>query len=112
MIARRTAVLLGIAALVLAAPATASTAKLRLVKDLPLTLKGSAFKSTEIVTVTATVNGRKLIRVTHASPAGTFSVAFAGVRFDPCKGNLVITARGRRSGLVRLFVPIRECAAP
>ncbi len=53
MIARRTGLLLGIAALVLAAPATASTAKLRLVKDLPLTLRGSAFKPSEVVTVTA-----------------------------------------------------------
>jgi hypothetical protein len=119
MVTRRIAVLLGIvvvgAAFAAAAPAVASpasTAKLRLVKDLPLTLRGSAFKPAELVTVTVHVGDRKLARTARTSGTGAFSVSFAGVRFDPCKATLSVVARGRRTGMVRLAVPMRECAAP
>jgi hypothetical protein len=112
MLRRRTALLLGVFALAAAAPASGSVAKLRLVKDLPLTLSGSAFKSAELVTVTVQVNDRKLARTTRSSARGAFSVAFAGVRFDPCKSKLVVSARGRRTGMVYLKLPLRECAAP
>ena len=120
MVTRRIALLLGVVvlavlgvvALAAATPASASAAKLRLVEDLPLTLKGSAFKSAELVTVTVRVNDRKLIRTARTSAAGAFSVAFTGVRFDPCKSTLSVVARGRRTGIVRLAMPRRECAAP
>lgn len=108
----RIALVLGVATFAAAPVATASTAKLRVVKDLPLTLKGVSFKPAELVTVTVHVNDRKLTRTARSSAAGAFTVAFAGVRFDPCKSRLTAVAHGRRTGIVRLALPLRECPAP
>ncbi len=110
--ATRLALLLGVAALAAAAPAAASAAKLRLAADLPLTVKGTAFKPREVVTVTIQTNERQWIRTARATTAGGFAVALPGVRYDPCRSSVTIVARGRKSGLVRLRVPLRECAAP
>ncbi|HEX9599050.1 MAG TPA: hypothetical protein VF963_06710 [Gaiellaceae bacterium] len=101
--------------LVLGAPSSAPGATrpaLHLVRDLPLTVRGSAFRPGERVRVTVRMGEQRLVRQTHAGATGGFTVRFAGTTLDYCATPLTITARGARSGLVAAKIPVRECAAP
>jgi hypothetical protein len=84
----------------------------RIADDLPLTLRGTSFRPGERVRVRVLMGAATLVRTTRASRTGRFSVRFAGIRLNYCAAPLTITARGARSGLVRVRIPIRECAAP
>ena len=85
---------------------------LRIADDLPLTLRGTSFRSGERVRVTVHMGTSTLVRTTRPGRRGGFTVRFAGVRLNYCATPLTITARGARSGVVRARIPIRECAAP
>jgi hypothetical protein len=92
--------------------ATSLRPQLRLVDSAPLTLTGLHFRSREFVRVTVTDGRRTLVRQARASTTGAFTVAFAGVRYDPCGTPPEITARGMRSGRVTGIGPVRDCAMP
>jgi hypothetical protein len=85
---------------------------LRIVDDLPLTLRGAGFRPGELARVTIRMGARRLTRATRTGRAGRFTVKLRGVRLDYCATPLTIVARGSRSGVVRARIPLRECASP
>jgi hypothetical protein len=112
---RRRALIALIAAAALTAPVASSGATkpaLRVVHDLPLTLRGSGFRRGEPVRITVRMGERRLRASVRTGSAGVFTVRFAGVRLDYCSTPLTIVARATRSGVVAANIPIRECAAP
>jgi hypothetical protein len=109
--------LIGLIALVLALALVVSAGAairptLRIVADTPLTLRGAHFQPREAVRVNVTMGELRLARQTRAGSLGGFTVRFAGVRIAYCSPPLVVTARGAVSGLVRAWIPVRDCAMP
>lgn len=88
-------------------------AQLRVIADSPLTLRGSRFRSRDMVHVVVKLGSRRLVRTVRAGLGGAFTITFAGVRYDPCGGTPPeITARGVRTGLVSGVGLPRDCAMP
>ncbi len=83
---------------------------LRLVDKSPITLRGSAFKARERVTVTATDGTARVVRVVRAGSSGTFAVTFPKLRFDPCE--LEARASGARGSRAWFKLPERMCPIP
>jgi len=84
----------------------------RVAADLPATIMGSGFREREPVRVTILMGARRLDGAAVASATGEFSVRFSGTRLDRCATPLVVSARGKLTGLVTATLPVRECAAP
>jgi hypothetical protein len=101
----------GFAAAAGPAPAnTQGTAALRLVDQNPVTLRGSGFKRRERVSISAASGGPRLVRVVRATAAGTFTVVFTQLRFDPC--DLEARAVGGSGSRAVLKLPERMCPLP
>ena len=83
---------------------------LTLVRVVPLELRGTRFLAGERVRVTLAVARTRRAREVRADDAGSFTV-----RFDPflvldvCRGQVVVTATGSRSGTA---VYRRQCRPP
>lgn len=106
-----------LAAVTLGAAPSGSTAasarpQLRVVVKAPLTLKGTHFRSRDLVRVKLDFGTRTLVRQARADATGTFTVTFAGVRYNPCGTPPEISARGTRSGFVVGVGPRPDCAMP
>jgi len=86
--------------------------QLRVVDRSPLTLRGTHFRSREVVSVKLDFGTRTLVRQARATAAGAFAVTFVGVRYNPCGTPPEISARGTRSGLVVGVGPRPDCAMP
>ena len=97
-----------------ASPQSPATVRpqLRLCDNAPLTLRGTHFRRRELVKVTVTIGTRTLVRQARAGFTGVFTVAFPGLRYDPCGTPPEITARGGLSGRVYGIGPRPDCAMP
>jgi hypothetical protein len=104
------------AAVALLAPVGAASGRakpaLRIVDDLPLTLRGTNFRPRESVRITVVMGARSLSRQARAGLGGGFTIRFEGVRLDYCAVPLVIRARAAISGIVLARIPVRDCAQP
>jgi hypothetical protein len=106
-------VLFAAVSLVVASSALAATVgqpHLRISGEAPLTVVGRGFKNHEAVDVTYRAD-RTWIRHATATAAGTFTVRFAGVRFQACKTHR-LSAAG--SGGTKAFfkMPPVSCSPP
>jgi hypothetical protein len=94
-------------ALSLAAGATAvapvQTAKLRVTKLAPLTVRGAQFKPAERVRLVLTTGAERFVRRVAAGPTGRFRAIFRNVTVDRCSG-YGLTARGSGGSRVVLKV--------
>ena len=97
-----------------AAPAQGAPGKaaLRVVKTLPMTIRGTGFRSGESVRVTVVMGSKRFVQQTAAGSNGAFSVHWNRVRLDWCAMPLTIDARGSRTGKVAAKVPIPQCPPP
>lgn len=113
MTKRTLSLVLTVGVVLSAAPAGgAPRPALRILDDLPLTLRGAGFRAGEPVRVTVRMGERRLTRATRARRSGAFTVRFRGLRLNYCATPLTLVARGPRSGAVRARIPLRECAVP
>jgi hypothetical protein len=87
-----------LAAFVLVAAGTSATANpwLRAVRTAPLVLEGGGFMPNEHVRLTLRVGKARFARTTIATASGTFTAGFGLAAVDPCRGVIVVTARGSR----------------
>ena len=83
---------------------------LRVVRDAPLTLRGSGFEPRERVTVTVRMGTTVLVRRTRAGSAGGFTLRWTSERLRACTLPLLIRARGAETGLVEADLGHRDCA--
>jgi hypothetical protein len=88
-----------LAAVVSAAPTTAAAPTLRPVSLAPLRMRGAGFQPRERVRVTLTTRANVWRTTLRAGAAGRF-IYRPGVliAFDPCRGTIVVVARGVSSG--------------
>lgn len=107
----RVAVIVVLAA-ALAAPALAATPTLRVVRERPLVLHGTAFKPREAIRVTIRMGDRTWTRPAQANARGSFTFEFSRVRIDFCERPLRIVAHGPRTGTVPARLPARACPSP
>jgi hypothetical protein len=105
-------VLLGVTLLVPANTPGQTRPTLRILNNWPLTLRGTQFRQRESVRVTVVMGETTLSRRLQAGALGGFTVRFAGVRLNYCALPLLISARGTVSGLVRMRLPVVDCAMP
>lgn len=113
MISRLAAIF--VLAAVIVAPALAATAKtptLRVVRERPLVLHGTAFKPNEAIRVTIRMGDRTWTRPARANVRGSFTFEFSRVRIDFCERPLRIVAHGPRTGTVPARLPTRACPSP
>jgi hypothetical protein len=90
---------------------TSTAAALRVVASAPLRLRVVGFQRNELVRVTVTATGSRLVRQMRAGAKGGFWVTFAGVRVDECSiAPREIVARGSSTGRVAMFALPRACA--
>lgn len=101
-----------LAASLAASAAAASGPSLRMMREQPLELRGTAFKPGEAIRVTVRTSERSLTRKTKAGRRGGFTIEFRGVQIDFCSTPVRILAQGRFSGTVRARLPIRACPSP
>ncbi|HET9288397.1 MAG TPA: hypothetical protein VFO26_12660 [Gaiella sp.] len=103
-----------VAALVaVTAPAAhaATTPKLRLVTQQPLTVRGEAFRPSERIAVTAmTLSGPRRVLV-RTTPAGRFSATFR-LPSQPCGRALAVLALGSRGSRASLNLRSAPCIPP
>jgi hypothetical protein len=85
---------------------------LRVADEAPLTLQGSGFRSQETVRITVRMNEQKWYRSARAALNGKFVVTFSGLRLNYCAYPVSVSARGSKSGFVKIPIPMRECAQP
>jgi hypothetical protein len=85
---------------------------LHVTRALPLTLVGSGFRPAERVRINIVIGTLHTARTVRTTRRGSFTVKFDGVRLNYCAQPLSVVARGARSGVVRLVLPMAECAAP
>jgi hypothetical protein len=103
---------LGVLALALiATPAQGASGKaaLRVVKTLPMTIRGTDFRAGESVRVTVVMGSKRFVQQTAAGTTGAFSVHWNRVRLNWCAMPLTIEARGSRTGKVAAKIPIAQC---
>ncbi len=89
-------VLLTVAGLLASTPATAASARLRIVDRSPLVLNGSGFGKLERVTVTVTLGKKTERRILRTTRAGGFVARFPDLTYDRCHGALKVSAVGAR----------------
>jgi hypothetical protein len=87
-------------------------ARLRIVDYTPLTLRGTGFRSHELVRVVVDLGRRSLAREQRAGARGGFTARFVELSLDPCGTPPSISARGVRTGLVASMGLPRDCAMP
>ncbi len=102
------ALLAALTVLVLPAQAASTrTARITVPDVSPFTVHGTGFASSERVSVSVTVNTRR-VRMVQANAAGTFTTIFPGLKVDRC-APYTVQARGLRGDSVtRKVVP--DCA--
>lgn len=107
------AVLLGVLAVACSSASTDAALTrpaLRLVDASPITVRGTNFKSRELVRVTFTQGLTKKTRTLRATTAGRFRTsAGEDVQLDRCGDFLLVTARGGRGSQARLKYPLPDC---
>jgi hypothetical protein len=112
MVSRIAAVVVVLAA-ALVTPAVAALAPtLRVVRERPLVLQGTAFKPREVISVTIRMRDRTWTRPARANARGSFTFEFSRVRIDFCARPLRIVAHGARTGTVPARLPVRNCPSP
>ena len=83
---------------------------LRVMREAPLTVGGSAFRAHEPLRITATAGDATWRTTVVAGARGGFVVSWTGAKWAPCSTPLVIIARGPKSGTVTRKLPLQECA--
>jgi hypothetical protein len=92
-----------------AAPLARHAPALRIARLAPLTVEGRGFGPREEVHLTVITGELELSRDIAASAAGAFDVRF-GVRVDPCRASVIVTASRRGGGRsVRALSAQRRC---
>ncbi len=110
----RRIIALGIAVVALAAVAAAPagsagcTAKLRVAKAAPLSVRGTHFRKFERVRLVVS-GAAERTKTVRASKRGSFSAKFDGVVVHACGDGLAITASGNHGSRVAMKLPQREC---
>ncbi len=106
----RISLLIAASVLLLPAPASAVTAKLKLVDRTPIVVQATGFRPSERVTVTAYMRSGPLARHVVATRAGSFVVRFAGTSMESCASAIsLIRAVGAKGSVAALKFTLREC---
>src|SRR4051794_33468324 len=95
-----------------AAATVAAEPTLSVVGQRPLALRGSGFKSRELVRVTVAANTSRAVKRVRAGSRGGFSVTLPNFVYKPCGALLVARGVGANGSTATLRVLVRECPPP
>jgi hypothetical protein len=90
-----------VAAVLLGAGTALATARLELVTQAPMTVRGSGFAGHESVRVRLVLPTAEIVRRVRATRRGRFSVRFTRTAPDRCAGYAIV-ATGSRGSVARL----------
>jgi hypothetical protein len=99
------------AAALLGAGTAAAAARLQVVTQQPLTVRGAGFVRHESVRVRLLMPGMEMVRRVRATRRGRFTVRFAGAAPDRCSGYSIV-ASGASGSFATLRWPVRPGCPP